>query len=90
MVLTVGLDEQLSVNEQLVKVFPNPFSSELKFSASELVTEISLYNSLGMLITTINSNSQELSMDTKDLAPGIYFIHYTTEKGIGIKKLIKQ
>lgn len=73
-----------------VEVYPNPFNSGLNISSScSGVIEIEMFNSLGELIlaTQIMSNH---TLQTANLARGMYLLFVKTAQGITTKKIIKQ
>ena len=87
--LTTGL-KQNYLDEIALRISPNPFTNNLKVESDELIKELKIMNSLGMLVKRIETKNKEVTIDNSDLASGIYFISIETEKGIVTKKVIKQ
>jgi len=90
-----------SVTEQNVQIFPNPFSQEVKIvinDANSKNSKIQIYNTTGKLIKVLspestNNSSVSFSWDAKNLqnqevAKGIYFYTYKSEKVSYSGKLI--
>lgn len=73
--------------------FPNPFKNELHFHSSptDPITEVKLMDLTGSVVhsSTINQNVDNV-LSTSELAPGLYQVSLKTDKGIQIKKMLKQ
>ena len=81
-------------NAQLahVRVFPNPFVTELRIEAQEVQTEVryTLFDALGNVLRT-GRCEQATSLETESLLPGIYFLRLTTPAGAEqVVKLVKK
>ncbi|MBA3900051.1 MAG: T9SS type A sorting domain-containing protein [Bacteroidetes bacterium] len=80
-----------------VKVYPNPFTSNINLSytvTSSGIVEINLYDSMGQLVRRVINNQQEigdynLTIDGSDLSKGLYFLNITNGTSVISKKLIK-
>ncbi len=70
------------------KAYPNPFSDEIKFIASESV-EVTMYNSLGQIIkqTTFKNTG---TMQTGDLPKAVYIVFMKGESGIKTFRVVKE
>jgi hypothetical protein len=66
--------------------YPNPFSDKL-FVDETLDQSVEVYNSVGVLILTIDKGYSEISTD--DWADGVYFLKCVFGKRIVVHKLIK-
>jgi hypothetical protein len=76
---------------QAVKVFPNPFSNQLDFTAAENEQmTVSLYDFLGQQVLQ-QTFTNATTLNTQQLADGIYFFKLCNNKGI-VKngKILKQ
>jgi hypothetical protein len=66
-------------------VYPNPFTNEVNVALQEKIERLSLYNSSGELITTINQPGSDKLITLKDgmskLAPGIYLMKIDCDSG---------
>lgn len=58
--------------EKHVTLYPNPAKGSICFSGLDNTTEVRVYNSLGMLVKSLNA-SADLEVDISDLASGVYF-----------------
>jgi hypothetical protein len=82
--LTVGEDNvsiTREVSEELInnfeiKAYPNPFSSEinLQLSAIETNSLVTVFDMTGKQIQQINTQSNEISIQGSDWAPGVYLV----------------
>ena len=68
-------------------IFPNPSTGEYFFSSSVENSDISLYNSFGMKILTLNPNASKINL--KKFSPGIYYVLFRNEEKTYRKKIIK-
>ena len=65
-----------------IEVAPNPFSTQLRISCDEFVnTTYKLFNASGVVVRSGNFESRELTIETTDLASGLYLLHLTAESG---------
>ena len=73
--------------EVTVSVYPNPTTGNLKIESGELeVHQISIFNIAGSNLF----NTQQIAFDISYLPAGIYFVQIKTEKGIVVRKIIKE
>jgi hypothetical protein len=75
--------------EQFINIAPNPFNTELMIEAVSKISQISIYNTLGQIIKTQEASDKKVNLNNTDLQNGIYFLHIETEKGMVIKKVLK-
>ena len=79
-----------STNDFSIKpfaIFPNPSNGEYFFSSSVEISDISLYNSFGMKILSLDPNSNKINL--KKLNPGIYYVLFRNEEKTYRQKIIK-
>ncbi|MFH1003906.1 MAG: T9SS type A sorting domain-containing protein [Bacteroidota bacterium] len=70
-------------------IYPNPATDNLTIeSPQQAVMEISSIQ--GQLIKTLATNGNKTSIDISALPNGMYFIKMKTEKGIAVKKFVKE
>lgn len=80
--------------EKELTLFPNPTDAivSLKFNSSSDITlshDINVYNSAGILVKTVPSNTKnELEIDFTNLASGMYLVHIHLSNGTSITKQI--
>lgn len=77
-----------------VVVYPNPFSNSLIINASlqtDKVTKIEIFNTIGMRVSTISTNKDITTVDTSNLAKGVYLMKLSASNGKSIiKKIVKK
>jgi len=89
--VTTIVVENLGVTElpldQLIEVYPNPVSEELRIQLADGVHlhQVTLYSMLGESLIF----SSEKSIDVSSFSEGIYFLRIQTSEGTIIKKVIK-
>ncbi|MDP2386666.1 MAG: T9SS type A sorting domain-containing protein [Bacteroidota bacterium] len=84
----VGIKEVNSLTG--IKLYPNPTNSSFTISGVELKTTISIYNIIGELIKSTQTEKNNTIIDLTDYSTGIYFIKIKNNDGEAIKKLIKE
>ncbi|WP_160130798.1 T9SS type A sorting domain-containing protein [Kordia antarctica] len=88
------IEDGISVLEKEFSLYPNPTQGSvlLKFSSNSGVSlsdDINVYNSLGILVKTIPSESKnELEIDLSNLSTGMYLVHIHLSNGESITKQI--
>jgi hypothetical protein len=77
-----------------VVLYPNPFSNNITINASqqtEKVSKIEIYSTIGTLVRKVHIKTAETTIDTSDLANGIYLIKLTSSTGKhSVQKMIKK
>jgi hypothetical protein len=77
-----------------VVLYPNPFSNTITINSSlqkEKVTKIEIFNTIGALVNTIATNKDVTTIDTSNLAKGVYLMKLSASNGKSIiKKIIKK
>ncbi|MFA5782131.1 MAG: SBBP repeat-containing protein, partial [Bacteroidales bacterium] len=89
----LGSDTITKINELSnslnISVFPNPATNNIIIeSPHQAVIEIS--NIQGQLIKTLAANSNKTSVDVSAFPSGMYFVKVKAEKGIAVKKFVKE
>ncbi|NOZ44828.1 MAG: T9SS type A sorting domain-containing protein [bacterium] len=72
------------VNDNIVKIYPNPCTQYLKISLSHCSWE--LYDMTGRILTS-GSGSE---VDVQDLKVGNYILRINTADGVSVKKFLKR
>lgn len=74
-------------NERTLRIYPNPATSVLNIEYDKAPYQVSLYNSLGMLVHSEISHSETSSLDVDRLKKGLYLVRikdsensFTTQK----------
>jgi hypothetical protein len=70
-------------------MFPNPVSDNLTIETPQKAA-IEIFNIEGQLIRSIAANNVTTTIDVSGFASGIYFIRAIMEKGVAVKKFVKQ
>lgn len=86
---TVSVADVLSNSFNL---FPNPATNIINITNNDnhLVENITIHDTAGKLLKTESFNNQkELQLNIESLTNGIYLLHIQTNKGIAIKKVVK-
>jgi hypothetical protein len=82
-----GIEEQTKNDEFII--FPNPSTNNIIIGCKPK-SEIEILNISGQLIKTLNTNETNTTLDISAFASGMYFVKVKTEKGISVKKFIKE
>ena len=84
---TTGIN-QISENINLT-IFPNPATDNITIEApQQSIIEIS--NIEGQLIKTLAASSAKTNIDVSTLPCGVYIVQVKSEKGVAVKKFIKE
>ena len=82
----------LSLNESLVKAFPNPTEGKISIQNNNVKqVKIRITNSLGQLFYYYFMEVKEITLDLSEYNSGMYFVQISDEEGriLSVKKLIK-
>jgi len=85
-----GLNE-LTSNDNNIKVFPNPATNEILIENSERILQVEIYNSIGQKIR--NEKFDEtftLHLNISEYCPGIYYLKVTGAGNSATFKLLKE
>ena len=70
-------------------MYPNPAKSRITLTGSEFLNSVTITDLSGKLVSEKNDLSvRSMIYELPELAPGLYFVHLRTEKGVTIKKLM--
>ena len=72
-----------------IYIFPNPSSGNATIIIPEKAI-IEILNIEGQLIKTINTADKQTGIDVSDLSSGVYIIKAKTDRGVAVKKFIKE
>lgn len=74
-----------------IHIYPNPTQDALHITLPELMSSVTrVYDLSGRVMLELNHDSQNYTVDATALGSGMYFVKIATEKGITIKRIIKQ
>lgn len=79
---SASIDETVS-NQITVK--PNPFTNEIEVNANESINELTIVNTLGMVVYRKNTHDKTLTINTSDLPKGVYLVRFNGQ----IKRIVK-
>lgn len=78
------------IQEQSVRLYPNPFREELYIQSSTIIEKIRVVNLLGEIIYTTQPKERKLRLDTKRLPKALYILQIETQTGFYTQQMIKQ
>jgi hypothetical protein len=82
-----GVENYFS-NEK-INIFPNPATNNLTIETTEKAS-IEILNIQGQILKTITTAEKQTNIDVSDLSSGVYIIKAKTEKGVVVKKFVKE
>ncbi|MFA5781571.1 MAG: T9SS type A sorting domain-containing protein, partial [Bacteroidales bacterium] len=94
--LATGITEAVSSTENNIQIFPNPASNYLTIEIPCLAgrqaqkSEIKILNIEGQVLKSMNTEEVHATLDISGFARGMYFIKVKTEKGVAVKKFVKE
>ena len=74
----VSIDE---VANETYKVYPNPVKDVLTVEG-ENIEQVNVFNALGQLVKTVNSNDNVVRVNVNDLPNGMYIVNVVDNNGI--------
>ena len=85
--IPVGINE----HEINVSVYPNPTTGQFKVQNSEFrIQSVEVYDVYGKLISNMEVNDNDVTIDISNYNNGVYFTRIRTENGTVTKKVVKQ
>ena len=86
----VGVEEE-SVASGEVNLFPNPATNEITIQMDGTgYSSFAVTNIMGKVMLQQNISGEETTVNVRELAPAIYFITLRGEKGILVKRFVKE
>ena len=92
--------EAITAERTRMRVFPNPFSQNIQLAldieARAAQANVQLINTLGQVVVQLDlaqvlPGTQTITIDTKELAPGLYFLRYQDQNQVQlIEKVLKK
>ena len=77
-------------NTNTISIYPNPANGLFTVQSSAKIQNAALKNLLGETIMETNNPGEKFTMDISSLERGVYFVRIKTDKGIAVKKIVKQ
>ncbi len=85
---TIGIAEMVG-NEIIIEIFPNPGNNNITIETPYQST-INISNIQGQLLKTLTTTGTKTNVDVSEFPSGVYIVEVKTEKGIAVKKFIKE
>ena len=85
--IPVSVSEK-TVYQNWVNVFPNPTTDVVNLSSKYTIRSVKIIDLQGRVIETTNRNSHSINLT--GFNNGLYFLRIDTDKGLVVKKIIKQ
>jgi len=82
-------DDENNLLQNNFLLFPNPTTDNLTIETPQKAT-IEILNIEGQIIKTINTADKQTTIDLRNLSSGVYIIKAKTERGVAVKKFIKE
>jgi len=82
-----GIEKYNSVNDLML--FPNPVTGNLQIE-TPLNARIEILDIQGQLLTTLTANNSKTNVDVSSFQSGVYIVEEKTEKGIAVKRFVKE
>ena len=82
---TTGIEESAEISK-LVSVYPNPVTDNLQLQTTLQIKSIDVTDITGRLLCITNAKT----INCRSFASGVYFIRAITEKGMVVKKFVKE
>jgi len=71
-------------------IYPNPVDNMMRIRASANIKSISVYNSLGLKVKEVATDTRELNVNTSSWSTGMYIVEIHTTNGVTIEKVLKR
>ncbi len=82
--LPTAATTETSINSFDLELFPNPVSDKLNMK-SKFIGQVQLFNSMGVLILTVQKETELIEIDINNLDSGLYFIRAESESKAFVK-----
>ena len=76
------------INESNVSIYPNPSNGDFSIKGIEKFETVSVINSLGQNVQTINNNTKSIVNFTMNNRKGVYFVKLTDANGTVVTKRV--
>ena len=76
--------------QEICRIYPNPAKDFVKLSAvGGQLSMVRIFNSLGVLVSEMKINSNEVEIDISNYKSGIYFIQIYSDDKVNCRKIAK-
>jgi len=83
---TLGVNDEILTQD--LKMYPNPTGNTLAFESKQSIEKVEIYSQLGQKVKDISTGFNSVTI--KNLSKGIYLIKIYSEKGVTVRKIIKE
>ena len=73
-----------------IKMYPNPSKGIVNIKGNFNIKTIEIFDIQGRLLQTNLINEQTTTLDISNKSKGVYFIKFTSDKGIKVEKMIRE
>jgi uncharacterized repeat protein (TIGR01451 family) len=73
-----------------IAVYPNPTKGNININCSNTIQSVQLYDIQGRLLQTNLVNENQAIIDISSQANGVYFLKIISDKGMGVKKIVRE
>jgi len=73
-----------------ISMYPNPVKNSLTIEANSYITKVSVFNSFGQEVLSVNPDRNSTTLQTNNLAKGIYIVKTTIDGKVVTSKFVKQ
>jgi hypothetical protein len=93
--IILGINDD-KVSSNMLKLFPNPSTDIITVNSQQLlVNGVEIYNALGEKVylnnrTIEQKNSRSIEINVSSFPSGVYFVKVKTEKGVAVRKFVKE
>jgi uncharacterized repeat protein (TIGR01451 family) len=88
-VIHTAIQESSASDDKNIVVYPNPATNSLTIATSYKST-IQILNIQGQLISTFTTSGNNTTIDVSSFPGGLYFIKVITDRGIAVRKFVKE
>ena len=86
---TKTLGESLAENTSYLNIFPNPATDNLSIKANEEITEVNIYNIIGVSVYNEQCTNNNLNVNISEFNSGVYFVKVKTNNTEIVKRFVK-
>ena len=85
---TAGINE--TTLAPTISLFPNPANTQVSFISSEIIENVTILNTLGQNVLSVNENATNVQMDISWLGTGAYLAKVKAGNETQVLRLIKK
>jgi hypothetical protein len=85
---TIGISSIIKPEDW--NVYPNPAGSLLEIECAQIINTIQVFDMSGRLLQSLSPQAQHATLSLDQFAAGTYWIQLLTNKGTGLKQVVKR